>query len=328
MLAPGRGEVRERFGGTIMADLSESFVQGMEVWVPNGDMLRHHSGAYGRHAEFARVSANKSFRYGEGLPGSVWASRCPEVWKELTSHFVRAELAGAAGFDAAIGIPLFSGNDVSAVIVLLCGRRERTGGCIEIWNTELEQNLLEHAGGYYGRFEQFGHISRLLQFQRGSGLPGVTWQSGLPQVIDLTQVTNAFVRNSVARECGLDSGIAIPVHRGGNVAHVVILLSAAASPIARAFEVWLPYGEELVLEASRYAPGLEEFAESSQDTVFRRGEGLPGRAFASKLPVVFDQLREPQFARYAAAARAGLEVGLAWPIMDDVGVRAVVCLLS
>lgn len=311
-----------------MVDPSESFVQGMEVWVPSGGILRHHSGTYGQHAEFARVSANKSFRYGEGLPGTVWASRRPEVWKELKSHFVRGEVAAAAGFDAAVGIPLFHGDEVSSVIVFLCGRRERTGGCIEIWNTDAERGLLEHAAGYYGRFEQFGNISRLLQFQRGSGLPGMTWSTGLPQLVDVERRSSAFVRASVARDCGLDSGIAIPIHRAGSVAHVVILASAAATPIARAFEIWLPYGQELVLEASQYGPGLEDFAESSRDTVFRKGEGLPGRAFASQLPVVFDHLRAPQFTRYAAAARAGLEGGLAVPILDDLGVRAVVCLLN
>lgn len=311
-----------------MAKPTESFVQGMEVWVPNGDILRHHSGAYGEHVEFARVSANKSFRFGEGLPGSVWKSRRPEIWSELTSHFVRSELAAEAGLDAAVGFPLFRGDEVSAVIVLLCGSRDRTGGCIEVWNTNRDHNLLEHAAGYYGRFEQFGSISRLIQFQRGSGLPGVTWQSGLPQLIDINGRSSTFVRTSIARECGLDSGIALPIHRAGKVAHVVILLSSAASPIARAFEVWLPYGHELVLEAAHYSAGLEEFADSSRDTVFRKGEGLPGRAFASELPVVFDQLRGPAFARYAAAARAGLEVGLGWPILDALGVRAVVCLLS
>lgn len=311
-----------------MVDPSESFVQGMEVWVPKDGVLRHHSGAYGKHSEFARVSANKTFRFGEGLPGTVWASRRPEVWTELGSHFVRAEVAAAAGFDAAVGMPLFHGDEVCAVIVFLCGRREHTGGCIEIWNANVDHRLLEHAAGYYGRFAQFGNISRLLQFQLGSGLPGITWESGLPQFVDVERRSSAFVRASVARECGLDSGIAIPIHRRGSVAHVVILLSARATPIARAFEVWLPYGQELVLEASQYAPGLEEFAESSRDTVFRKGEGLPGRAFASQLPVVFDHLRGPQFTRYAAAARAGLEVGLAWPILDEVGVRAVVCLLN
>ena len=168
-----------------MVEPGESFVQGMEVWVPKGDLLRHHSGAYGPHVEFARVSANKAFRFGEGLPGSVWASKRPEIWKELTSHFVRSELASAAGLDAAVGFPLFRGDDVSAVIVLLCGRRERTGGCIEIWDENRELGLLEHGTGYYGRFEQFGKISRLLQFQRGTGLPGLTWQTGVPQLIDV-----------------------------------------------------------------------------------------------------------------------------------------------
>ncbi|MGC4093890.1 MAG: hypothetical protein QM756_39490 [Polyangiaceae bacterium] len=311
-----------------MVELGESFVQGMEVWVPDGDLLRHHSGAYGHHTEFARVSAQKTFRFGEGLPGSVWASGKPEVWKELSSHFVRSEVANAAGLDAALGMPLYRGSEVSAVVVLLCGRRERTGGCIEVWNRNRELELMEHGAGYYGRFEQFGKISRLLQFQRGTGLPGIVWARGVPQLIDVEGQANAFVRASIARECGLDSGIALPIHKAGSVEHVVILLSASATPIARAFEVWVPYGEELVLEASQYSPGLEEFAEASQDTVFRKGEGLPGKAFTSELPVVFDHLKSSQFVRYASAERAGLEVGLALPIRDEVGVRAVACLLS
>lgn len=311
-----------------MRNPTDSFVQGMEVWVPKGDTLRHHSGAYGEHAEFARVSANKSFRFGEGLPGSVWASRRPEVWNDLASHFVRSEVAMAAGFDAAVGFPLFRGDEVSAVIVLLCGGRDRTGGCIEVWNAQADRNLLEHAGGYYGCFEEFGTVSRLIQFQRGSGLPGAIWESGLPQIIGMDGRSNTFVRASIARKWGLDSGIAVPIHRGGKVAHVVILLSAPSSPIARAFEVWLPHGQELALAAAHYSTGLEEFAISSRETTFRNGEGLPGRAFSSGLPVVFDHLQSPGFTRYAAAARAGLEVGLAWPIADDFGVRAVVCLLS
>lgn len=234
----------------------------------------------------------------------------------------------AAGFEAAVGIPLFRGSDVSAVIVLLCGRRERAGGCIEVWNANRDHNLLEHAAGYYGRFEQFGEISRLIQFQRGSGVPGLTWDTGLPELVDLHGRSKTFVRASMARECGLDSGIAVPIHRGGKVAHVVILLSASLSPIARAFEVWRPHGQELILDAAHYSAGLEEFASASRTTVFRKGEGLPGRAFATELPVVFDHLRAPVFSRYTAAARAGLEVGLAWPIVDDFGVRAVVCLLN
>ena len=87
------------------------------VWVPQGEVLRHHSGAYGPHTEFARVSAMKSFRRGEGLPGAVWSTRRPEVWQELGSHFVRAEVAKASGIDAAIGFPIFKGNEIAAVVV-------------------------------------------------------------------------------------------------------------------------------------------------------------------------------------------------------------------
>jgi hypothetical protein len=307
---------------------SEAFVQGTEVWIPDGDRLRHHSGSYGAHAEFARVSAKKTFRRGEGLPGAVWGARRPAVWNELGSHFVRAEIARASGIDAAVGFPLFHGIELAAVVVLLCGRRERAAGCIELWDVNHDQSLLEHAGGYYGRLEPFGKLSRLLQFQAGTGLPGLAFERGVPQVIEQEDPSSAFIRASIAHEHGIETGIAIPIYRGSEVAHVVVLLSTAATPIARAFEVWLPEDGGLRRSSSHYSSGLEAFAEASADARFQPGEGLPGRAFAARLPVVFDRLRAPEFLRDGAARAAGLSSGVAIPVLSPNGVSSVACLLS
>jgi len=319
MLAPPR---------PVKRTTNEAFVQGTEVWVPDGELLRHHSGSYGPHAEFARVSAMKTFRRGEGLPGAVWSTRRPEVWQELGSHFVRAEIAKASGIEAAVGFPIFKGSEIAAIVVLLCGERTRAGGCIEVWNTNPDLRLLEHAGGYYGKLEQFGKLSRLLQFQSGTGLPGMAWERGLPQVIQHEGQSNAFIRASIARDYGIETGIAIPIFRGRDVAHVIVLLSTASTPIARAFEVWTPNGDVLNLHSSHYSRGLEEFAQASAAQAFKLGEGLPGRARESGLPVVFDQLKAPDFLRNEAATRAGLHSGVGIPVIDDGVVTAVACLLS
>lgn len=306
----------------------EAFVQGTEIWVPNGEVLRYHSGAYGGRSEFARVSALKTFRRGEGLPGTVWSTQRPHVWTELGAHFVRAELAAASGIEAAMGFPLFDGRELTAVVVLLCGERDRSGGCVEVWDANHDLSLLEHAGGYYGRLQRFGELSRLLQFQAGTGLPGLALRDGMPQLVDNEGESNAFVRASMARDFGIESGIAIPIHRDGRVEHVLVLLSAEATPIARVFEVWVPRGGVLSLARSRYSKGLERFAEASRGITFRKGEGLPGRALESGLPAVCDDLRVPPLARSDAAAAAGLTAGAAIPVVANGAVQAVACLLS
>ncbi len=134
---------------------------------------------------------------------------------------------------------------------------------------------LEHSGGYYGGLEAFGKLSRLLQFQSGTGLPGLALERGVPQVIEREGQSNAFIRASIARDYGIETGIAIPIFRGDSVAHVLVLLSTSTTPIARAFEVWAPEGEGLVLRSSHYATGLEAFAQASAKLCFKPGEGLP-----------------------------------------------------
>jgi hypothetical protein len=323
MLAPPRPAKR-----TPINQVSEQFVQGTEVWVPRGELLRHHSGAYGPHTEFARVSALKTFRRGEGLPGAVWSTQRPEVWQELGSHFVRAEVAKASGIEAAIGFPIFKGNEIAAVVVLLCGERTRASGCIEVWNTNPDLRLLEHAGGYYGKLEQFGRLSRLLQFQSGMGLPGMAWESGLPQVIEHEGSSNAFIRASIARDYGIETGIAIPLFRGHEVAHVVVLLSTAATPVARAFEVWVPNGDTLTRRSSHYSRELEAFGKASAPRAFKLGEGLPGRTQEAELPVVFDRPRSFAGSTDGGDGDLGPTSGIGIPVIDSGRVTAVACLLS
>jgi len=310
----------------------KAFMQVAEVWKPRGEKMALYSGAYGHHTEFGQVSESTQFALGEGLPGSVWSSQKPQVWDSLEEgNFVRLPAARRAGLEAGVGIPIAAGGraETNAVVVLLCGSRAQTGGCIERWDVHPETGDLLHAGGYYGNLEKFAAMSPRMRFPRGHGLPGVTLERGIPTIEADTRHSGSFVRAEVARESGIEAGVGIPIYRGGKIEHVVVLLSSASTPLARAFEVWVPsHSDTLKLDQSFYTEGLEAFAEQSKSTTAKVGKGLAGRAFRTELPHVLNGLSSPPFVRHQAAEQAGLTVGIAIPVSNGASVVAVVLLLS
>lgn len=308
-----------------------AFVQVAEVWTPKQEQMALYSGAYGPHKEFSDVSAKTRFDFGEGLPGSVWSSQKPQVWDSLEeSHFVRMAEARRASLNSGVGIPVSAGGrDVSAVVVLLCGSPESTGGCIERWDVHPETGELCHAGGYYGKLDKFASMSPRMRFQKGHGLPGITLDRGLPSIEADTRSSGSFLRAEIAREYGIEAGIGIPIYKNGEVAHVVVLLSAASTPLARAFEVWVPsHSDTLRLEQAFYTSGLEGFADASRNMRVKAGKGLAGKAYRTELPQVLSSLTAPAFTRHEAAKAAGLEIGVSIPISDGKQVRAVAVLLN
>lgn len=106
------------------------------------------------------------------------------------------------------------------------------------------------------RVEAFARVSARKTFQRGCCLPGTVWQRGEPVVIDNLQNPTLFSRSSLARECGLEAGFGLPIRRGPEVAHVLVMLSAQATPLVRSFEAWVLEGNELRLDRSLGALGL------------------------------------------------------------------------
>jgi PAS domain S-box-containing protein len=74
--------------------------------------------AWGEVADFVAESKRFAFPPGEGLPGRVWASGDPTWINDVTrdSNFPRAEAAKRAGLHGAIGLPIFSGDEVVGVI--------------------------------------------------------------------------------------------------------------------------------------------------------------------------------------------------------------------
>lgn len=92
----------------------------------------------------------------------------------------------------------------------------------------------------------------------------------------------------------------------------------------RATEVWVPSRDGTVLEFGSGSYGdLDGFHAESHQTVFGYEEGLPGRAWATRRPIVLKDLQNSYFRRGAAAAAAGLTCGLALPIFAGDVLRAV-----
>lgn len=308
-----------------MEPKQQAFVQAVEVWVPDGNLLERHSGAYGALSMFADASADLVLEKGQGLPGAAYKSMRPEVWHDLAARFVRAQSARLAGLSAAAALPWFRGNSLTAVVVFLCGNRSETGGCIEVWEPN-EQKLLQHMDGYYGRLATFEDVSRVMRFPLGQGLPGIVWERGLPHIMANLAESTSFMRASAARESGVSSGLGVPLFCGGRVQHVVTLLSAVSTPLARAFEVWLPDAEGLLqLRQSYYAAGLTELEQSVQARQFSVFADVAGHVSATGLPCALPcSERTTRFMRAALADSLGLSFCVGLPVHDGDRLRAVV----
>jgi len=306
----------------------EPFVQVAEVWTPDGKCLRYRSGAYGRHTAFAEASEHLTFVSGQGLPGAAWAARRPIVWDRLDERFLRRALAESAGLDAGVAFPVFRGDDIIAVVSLLCGSREHTGGCIELWEPN-ELRELALTSGYYGQLAAFGELSALIRFQKGRGLPGITWERGLPHIIADLRSSAAFIRAAAARTSAVSAGLGVPLYAGGEIAQILLLLSAHATPLASAFEVWLvePSGA-LRLSEFYYASELGVPSDGTRPPPFPPGEGLALRVKETGLPFASRAPHTLQPVRGSAPARASFQLGLGLPVHDGERLRAIVNLIS
>jgi hypothetical protein len=295
-------------------DDHRSIVQGAEVWVPRADLLVAREGAYGAHTEFARVSARTTFRRGEGLPGAVWSTGQALLWRDLGVHFVRAEHAAAAGVDAAVGFPVFRGQELCAVVVLLLTHLCDSAGCVELWRADDDMRILKHEAGHYCHAGDFERFSRLLQFQYDTGLPGTTYR-GTPQIMHDVRTSSSFIRSALASRAGLKWGVGIPMFRARSVQQVLTLIASERSPFLRGAEVWLRTHDGLRLEAAAFHDDDE------------RSEMLPVSARRARQT----QLAERVLDSRAPAAIAGVRpddppIALGIPIHDGEALRSVVCL--
>jgi len=302
-----------------MSDV-RSPVQGAELWTPKDDGLVLRSGAYGRHTEFARVSARSRFRRGEGLPGAVWATQQALVWRDLGSHFVRAEHAAASGIDAALGFPCFHGRELVGVVTLLLTSAATAPACVEVWQHDDNLDVLRHGGGVYARTGELEKLSKLLQFPYAAGLPGLTWSRGIPVIQSDVRASNEFVRAELARQAGLQCAVGVPLYRERRVVNVLTLIGAESNCFIRACELFLQEENGLVSKA-HFEEGVTPGHEPPLGMP-RPREALARDARLSRLPIIIaGPAQHPR-----VAPGHGSEILIALPIHDGVRLRGVVCL--
>src|SRR6478609_7007977 len=220
--------------------MKKSPVQAAELWLPQGEVMAFGAGAHRNNHELAAASASLRFHYGEGLPGAVWSSGQALLWRELAGPFARADLAASVGIDAAVGLPLFDGERLIAVLTLLLSSRVELPSCVEVWDVTDELDVLRHARGYYLHCAELERFSPFIQFPRGTGLPGLTWLSGEVEVMEDVRHSNAFIRAGLAARCGLKSGIGLPIYRNRRVLQVVTMFGAEQRPFVSGIEVYHP----------------------------------------------------------------------------------------
>jgi len=216
----------------------DTFIQVAEVWVPQDGKLIYASGDYNGLDGFEETSRQTSFAKGEGLPGKAWAEARPVVLKGFNrSYFKRTEAAKEAGLTAAVAVPVFDGEILKAVLVVLCSDDAVRIGAVEVW-TDDTSGMLKLAEGYFGAAKEFEFVSQHTHFPRGQGLPGSVWAAGVPILMRDLGAGYKFIRASAAGKAGLTTGFGLPVPVPGETPYILTLLSALGTPIARRFEIW------------------------------------------------------------------------------------------
>jgi DNA-binding response OmpR family regulator len=99
-------------------------------------------------------------------------------------------------------------------------------------------------------------------------------------------------------------------------------------PFIKVTEVWVPNEEGTHLSRGEglYGPH-DDFNQVSAPMRFARGEGLPGRAWAERQPIVLKELGDSYFKRADAAGAARLTCGVALPIFSGEFLLAVLTFL-
>ncbi len=234
-----------------------TFIRVAELWVPDaeGYLLEFGGGLYGNAPEFGALSRSMCFGRGEGLPGRVWEEGAPLVLKDLQGGFFqRAAAAKAAGLTCAAAFPVFYGELLKAVVVLFCGDVSQQSGAIEVWRNDPRVSTdLKLLDGVYGSNDAaFEEASRQTYLPRGSGLPGMAWQTQASVFIDGLSDSVKFVRAGEAAETGIRQGFATLCPVPTREIYVLAFLSAPTLPIAHRIERWVPDadGQSLKLSAT------------------------------------------------------------------------------
>lgn len=302
-------------------------IKAFEVWAPAGDgeALELRAGYYGDIASFRAASLAMRFAPGVGLPGTAWAQRGPVIFPDLAdrSRFLRAEAATTARLRMGLAIPLLDGEQVRAVVTLLCG-----SGVLEIWVPDASGQRLELQAGAYGEAPAFGALSAGYTFARGEGLPGFVWAAEQPVAIQDLAMADEFLRRDAARAAGLKAGLGIPVFADGALRAVAVLLSPHPIPLAAAFQLWSPAANTVVLAPPAQAEIEALAVMQGGETQLAPAVALLKALWAVQTPTILRGFADPAaFLHAEMAAAAGRSQGNGEASVSRTPVQVTVVML-
>jgi hypothetical protein len=223
----------------------KTFIRIAEVWAPaeDGRSLELSSGLFPEAPAFEAITRQMVFAKGEGLPGRAWEKGHPLMMRELVgSYFKRAAAARAIDLTCAVACPVFQGQQLRCVVVLLMGGAPSTMGSVELWRNDSRLSSdMTLVDGYFGtseRAEELEALTREGWLPRGAGAPGLAWQKEETICIPDIASSKHFLRTEAALALGIGRALATPCTVRGNSTWVLGLLSAPVAPIALRVEVW------------------------------------------------------------------------------------------
>ena len=100
----------------------------------------------------------------------------------------------------------------------------------EAWLPSPDGTTLEYSYACHcslNDFKRFGSFSEKHSFRKGAGLPGRVWSTGqIEWITDVTRESQApFIRNEIAKECGIKTAIGIPIIAGDDCLAVLVFFS-------------------------------------------------------------------------------------------------------
>ena|GEM_PF-168667 len=311
-----------------------TFIRVIEIWTPTPDKrgLALADAIYGKYDELKKVSEQRIFNFDEGLPGKAWSSASPQIITDLAnSYFRRKDEAARAGLNVGIAIPIFVGEFLLAVVVLLCSEKSSEekilAGAIELWTKKNEKSSeLGLVDGYYGSLKKLEEASRNIQFARGSGLPGSVWDYRIPMLVSDMSDSSLFKRASTAAIEGITSAIGLPLFYFTNKEYVLTFLSAHSTPIALRFEIWIPDRERdfLFFYAGACEQG-EDISALYQNKHIKRGTGLIGKVWLTGVPAISKNLTSDGLIN--EDSKSGLTTGFVMPIIEEGFLKSIVAFM-
>lgn len=200
----------------VLCSDDENRMGAIEVWAEKDGLMILDDGYYGAAKHFEWVSQHTHFPRGQGLPGGVWASATPMLMRDLGSgyRFIRADSAGRAGLTTGLGLPVPVPGDRSYVLTLLSARGTPIARRFEIWDArsarvgpESKAVLIDGICERDGPLWDVDDPRTLTSWQ---GVVGRALGNGLPAI-----------ETSGAGTAGYDYVVAVPVHQGHEISHIV-----------------------------------------------------------------------------------------------------------